>query len=82
MENSIYIGNCPICREYGRLEVIIHVKTSDCSVMCEECLAEWNTPEDALKNVNGFRKSYQKAEARTATLEEVESAGWGKYIIK
>ena len=47
--------------------------------MCEECLAEWNNPEDALKNVNGFRKSYTEAEARTATIEEIKEAGWEKW---
>ena len=50
--------------------------------MCEECLAEWNNPEYALKNVNGFRKAYTEVEARTATIEEIKEAGWEKYILE
>ena len=49
--------------------------------MCDECCAEWNTPEDALNNVNGFRKTYKEAEARNATREEIEEAGWAGYVV-
>lgn len=49
--------------------------------MCDECLAEWKNPEDALKNANGFRKSYIEVEAKTATIEEIKEMGWEKYIL-
>ena len=78
---NYYVGKCPICGDYGMLEILYNFKENICSIMCDECLAEWNNPEDALKNVNGFRKSYKEAEARIATLEEIKEIGWEKYII-
>lgn len=79
MEPLPYIGLCRVCG-YGMLEIISNIESEKCSVICDECLAEWDTPENALKNIGGFRKSYEKAEARTATMEEIEEAGWKKYI--
>ena len=77
-----FIGNCPICRDYGMLEILFNFKEKKCSIMCEECWAEWNSPEDVFKSVKGFRKSYPEAEARTATIEEIRAAGWEKYIVE
>ena len=77
-----FIGNCPVCCDYGMLEILFNFKKKKCSITCEECLAQWNNPEDALKGVNGFRKSYPEAEARTATIEEIREAGWEKYIVE
>jgi len=54
------------------------VKTS---YRAHECLAEWKCPEDALKNVNGFRKSYKKAETRLATIDEIKNCGWDRYLL-
>ena len=80
MDNHVSIGNCPICREYGKLEVIINEKTHVCSVMCDECLAEWKTPEDAINNVNGLRELNSNNRVRTATMKEIVEQGWEKYI--
>lgn len=49
--------------------------------MCDECLAEWNNPEDALNKVNGFRKSYTEVEARAATIDEIREAGWKNLFL-
>ena len=81
MVNSFNIGECPICRGRGRLEILYDFKNNMCCIMCDECCAEWNTPEDALNNVNGFRKTYKEAEARNATREEIEEAGWAGYVV-
>jgi hypothetical protein len=78
---SYHIGKCPICGDYGMLEIIYNFKKKNCSIMCDECLAEWKNPEDALKNANGFRKSYIEVEAKTATIEEIKEMGWEKYIL-
>lgn len=75
----INIGVCKVC-QYGMLEIIFNFQKQKCSIMCDECLAEWETPDNALQNVKGFRKSYEKFEARTATLEEVQQAGWENFI--
>lgn len=79
--NKYYIGQCKICSGYGELIVIYNTYQSKCSVMCDECLAEWNCPNDALCNINGYRKKYIKREARNATMSEICSVGWEKYII-
>ena len=82
MYNHIYIGNCPICHEYGMLEVVINDNTHTCSIMCDECFAEWKTPEDAANNVNGFREFNSTTRVRPATAEEIIEQGWEIYIEK
>ncbi|HEX9062573.1 MAG TPA: hypothetical protein VF941_20555 [Clostridia bacterium] len=81
MALTFNIGECPICRGYGLLEILYNFDENSCSIMCDNCLTEWNKPEDALKNFNGFRKSYQKVEARGATREDIEEVGWEKYVV-
>ena len=81
MDPMPYIGVCKVC-DAGMLEIRYNFKKNFCKITCDECLAEWNNPEDALNNVNGFRKSYTEAEARVATIEEIREAGWEKYIMK
>ena len=80
MDNPIYIGNCPTCHEYGMLEVVVNIKTHFCSVMCDECCAEWKTPEDAVNNMNGFREFNSTTRVRTATMEEIIGQGWEIFI--
>ena len=77
----IYVGTCRVCG-YGMLEVTIGLENRKCKIMCDECLAEWETPEKALNRIGGIRKSYEKAVARSATLEEAKEAGWEQYILK
>ena len=79
--HKYYIGECPICDGYGMLEIIYNLKVKNCSIMCDECLAEWDNPENALKNINGCRESYKEVEARTATIKEITKAGWRKYVL-
>lgn len=55
MEEIFYVGRCPICHEYGRLEIDKDVTNDEYLVICEECLVEWKSPQDALKNINGQR---------------------------
>ena len=81
MDAMPYIGVCKACN-YGMLEVQYNLKSKVCSIMCDECLAEWNTPNDALKKVNGFRKSYTEVESRTATMEEIKEIGWEIFILR
>lgn len=80
MAKIYYIGQCPICCKYGKLEVDKDVTNNKFMVICEECLAEWNSPEDALKNVNGQRR-FIRGEVRGATLEEIEELGWEQYVV-
>jgi len=82
MSKNKYIGECPVCNGCGMLEVVIDVDSLDCSIMCDECLAEWKTPDEALKNINGFRSDFTVKKVRIATIEEIRNAKWEKYIIK
>ncbi|MDO5539037.1 MAG: hypothetical protein Q4F83_03030 [Eubacteriales bacterium] len=74
MEEIFYVGQCPICREYGRLEIDKDVTNNEYLIICEECLVEWKNPQDALKNINGWRR-FGKGEIRSATFNEIKSLG-------
>ena len=80
MEEIFYVGECPICRGYGRLEIDKDVTNNEYLIICEECLAEWKNPQDALKNINGQR-CFKKGEIRSATFNEIKSLGWDKFIV-
>ena len=75
---SYYIKECPVC--CGMLEIVYDIKENKCSIMCDECSAEWDNPENAISNINGYRESSDEISVRTATLDEVKKMGWGKYI--
>ena len=81
LEEIYYIGQCPICRGYGRLEIDKDFIDNEYLVMCEECLAEWKTPQDALNNINGRRCSCPEARVRSASLDEIREMGWEKFIV-
>ena len=78
--NSFHIGNCPVC--CGNLEIITNIKNGTCSIMCDECSAEWNDPENALKNFGGSRATATGMTARAATLDEIRNVDWEKYIAE
>ena len=80
MNRIYYVGNCPICCGYGRLEIDKDVTYNEYIVICEECLAEWKNPQDALRNVNGRRCS-AKGAVRGATIEEIKDLGWDQFIV-
>ena len=75
---SYYISNCPVC--CGMLEIVIQPASKICSILCDECSAEWDNPENALKNINGYRESFSGVAVRPATIEEVKRIGWESYI--
>lgn len=80
MEEIFYVGQCPICREYGRLEIDKDVTNNEYLIICEEYLAEWKNPQDALKNING-RRCFENGEIKGATFNEIKSLGWDKFIV-
>ena len=81
MEKTYYVGRCPICGYYGQFEVCKNVKNNQYLVMCDDCLAEWKNPEDALQNINGHRGSIQEGKVVNATLDEIIKIGWDKFIV-
>jgi hypothetical protein len=78
-KKSFFIGSCHIC--CGMLEVVVNINDYKCSIMCDECSAEWENPENALNKFKGFRTLTSEVEVRTATLDEIQKAKWEKYII-
>jgi hypothetical protein len=82
MEKTFYIGPCPLCRDYGRLEIDWDVSANRCIVVCEECLAEWASPQEAEQNRGGRRCEGGSGlpSLRSATLREIKAAGWDKFI--
>jgi hypothetical protein len=83
MEQSYYVGECPVCKGYGRMEVIFNYANEDCSIMCDDCSLEFSSVVDYLKNKNGYRLYYEENEAaaaRTATLEEIKDSEWYPYL--
>lgn len=81
MENMIYIGKCPICNKYEMLETVMNESSNSLYIMCDECSAEWDNPEDALKDIRGHRETYPDSKVRSATVDEVTKESWNKYII-
>ena len=73
------IGNCPIC--CGLLEIVISINDHKCSIMCDECFAEWNTPENAFNKLGGFRTLTNEVRVKAASLDEIKRVNWEKYII-
>lgn len=80
MGKIYYVGQCPICRKYGRLEIDKDITNNEYIVICEECLVEWKSPQDALGKENGQRR-IAKGEVRCATIEEIKCLGWDKFIV-
>lgn len=76
-----YIGNCPLCKGYGRLEVNVNTSNNKLLIICEECLAEWDHPIEALKNLNGKKEFNTNIIYKEATFDEIKINGWEKYII-
>ena len=76
-EKQQTIGSCPICKQ-GMVMVEKEISSGKMILHCDECEAEWENPEDALKGENGTRFKY----GRTAdpTYEEILAIGWGKYL--
>ena len=79
MKNIFYIGYCPICRQ-GLLEIVKEKTTDKLFIYCDECEAEWETPANAVNNVNGSRNKY--GEIVEATETEIATKKWQDYVIK
>lgn len=82
MEHIYHIGECPVCRSYGRMEVLFDCSKSKCFVMCEECDLEFSSLKNYLK-MHGKRvyfNSNQKLPViRPATLDEIADTEW--YVL-
>ncbi len=72
------IGVCKICRQ-GFLEIVKDENSGIMYVCCDDCEAEWSTPEDAILGQNGTRGKYGKI--CYPKYDEINKIGWFKYII-
>ena len=79
MNKEFYIGQCLVCHQ-GMLEIVKEKSTGKIFVSCDECEAEWENPEDALKNIKGTRG--KNGVVSGVALNEIQSLNWDKYIIK
>ena len=78
MRDKIYkVGNCPICRQ-GELEIVQEIHSGKLIICCDECDAEWISPDDALASLKGSRNKFGKTQ--NATLQEIINLGWDKYL--
>ena len=55
------IGYCKICKQ-GLLEIAKDKLTKKIFICCDECEAEWDNSEDALKGINGTRNKHGEIE--------------------
>ena len=80
MGKIYYTVNCPVCCKYGRLEINKDITNNEYILICEECLAKWKSPQDALEHRNGQR-NFGTGKVRAATLDEIKALGWDKFIV-
>lgn len=80
MEQVYHVGNCPLCRGYGRMEIIYNFPSGKCSVICEECELEFDTVSDYQNNKNGYRTLCSAwngiTRARPAFPDEIKNSEW------
>ncbi len=77
MNKECFIGQCLVCHQ-GMLEIVKEKSTGIIFVACDECEAEWENPDDALKRVNGTRGKY--GVILGVSLDEIQVKKWDKYI--
>ena len=80
MKKVYYAGRCPICGNYGDMEVVYCITDGRCTVVCEECMIEFDTPDDYARARNGYRHSREKAQSRAATIDEIAATEWYIFV--
>ena len=74
-----WLKNCPVCQQ-GRLFVEVIERTGKLMLECEECSLAWDTPEQVSADKHAFLAI--EIESRIASKEEIERAGWAKYVFR
>ena len=62
----------------GLLEIAKDKLTKKIFICCDECEAEWNNPEDALKGINGTRNKH--GEIEYPNIEDILREKWSVSI--
>ncbi|THF72495.1 hypothetical protein [Cohnella fermenti] len=73
------IGNCWVCSQ-GWAVIVKEISSQKYFVYCNECEAEWDTPEEFLSRREGSRFKY--GVVSEPNDKEVLGIGWDKYINK
>jgi len=76
---NYYIGQCQFCKQ-GLLEIVKEENSGIYFIYCDECEAEWATPDHALNRHNGSRFKY--GAVTEVTFEEVSALGWNPFITR
>lgn len=77
-ENEYYIiSSCPICRQ-GYVEIVKEQSTGTLFLCCDECEAEWSTPNDIGVYGKGSRQKYGRV--TVPMFDEIKERGWDIYI--
>lgn len=82
---TYHIGECPLCRGYGRMEIIYNFPTGKVSVMCEECGLEFDNVSDYLNKKNGYRTFLNigdEPSARDASEDEIKNSEWYSLVTE
>lgn len=75
MDDIYCVGLCPLCREYGMLQV--RKIDGELVVQCDECYLKFKNPKDAKKH----RRAYWiLKDSEDVSLEEVIEHGWAEYV--
>lgn len=77
--NNYRVAWCPICNQ-GWIEIVKEEKSGLLYLCCDECEAEWTTPEEIGVWGKGSRCRF--GQVITPTQEEVLAKGWGRYVQK
>lgn len=77
-EYQYKVDSCPICLQ-GYVEIVKEQETGKLFVCCDECEAEWETPEDVKQKKQGTRCKFGKV--TEPTYDEICNMNWMEYIL-
>lgn len=84
MEQIYYIGECPVCRSYGRMQLYYNILSGKISAICEECELEFDTADDYKNFVNGHRDLNCQSNAepiiRPTSVDEIRASEWCSFV--
>lgn len=82
--NQVYnIGHCPVCNNYGIMEILFDTSLNKCIAMCDECNLEFSSVKDYQNNTNGQRVFFDSIDlpiVRYATIDEIKNTEWYPFI--
>jgi len=68
---------CPLCNQ-GWVQIVKEKNTGVLFVYCNECEAEWNSPEN-ISIDNAKRDSFGATDV--PSMEEIKNKGWSEFLM-